>query len=138
MPAEGSKIEKYTKSIAIPDNCMNTVDTDPSKITWKKEDGKNYWIADSFPVNYTGCTFKEAKLYLPDDVDPNTEIIWWKIINDKNVTEKWDLTYIQNIDGGKRKSKKNKHKSRKTKSRKSKKSRKTKSRKSKKSKSHKK
>jgi hypothetical protein len=131
MQAEGSKTNKYTTSIAIPDNCMNTADTDPSKITWNK-DSENYWIADSFPVNYTGCTFKEAKLYLPDNINPNQHNIWTKNTND---TKKWDLTYIQDIDGGKRKSKKNKRKS---KSRKSKKSRKTKSRKSKKSKSHKK
>jgi len=131
MQAEGSKTNKYTTSIAIPDNCMSSADTDPSKITWKK-DSENYWIADSFPVNYTGCTFKEAKLYLPDNINPNQQNIWTKNTND---TKKWDLTYIQDIDGGKRKSKKNKRKS---KSRKSKKSRKTKSRKSKKSKSHKK
>jgi hypothetical protein len=132
MQKESSQAENFTTSIAIPVNCTNPDDADPSKITWEKDESKNYWIAASLTSGYIGCTFKEAKLYLPDNIKPDQPNIWTKNTNDTN---KWDLTYIQDIDGGKRKSKKNKRKS---KSRKSKKARKGKSRKSKKSKSHKK
>lgn len=123
--------DRYTRTINIPDNCMSSDDTDPSMIIWVKNESENYWFASTLKPGYNGCTFKEAKLYLPDNIDPNQQNIW--TTNDK---KKWDLTYIQDIDGGKRKSKKNKHKSRKSKSRKSKKARKGRSRKSKKSKSH--